>query len=149
MIVEPVLVRARLPVLAGREQGERALAVRGRGRDRGSAVPRSASRRLMRAREISWRNGVAVHLHELGDLVVGEILELAQHEHLALARRKLRVRIADLVLARGEEDVALGVVVGSPGSKPVPPPPTPPPTGTAPSAMSSFGSARLRRSIRS
>jgi hypothetical protein len=111
VLFEPVVVAAGLAVLARSQQGERALAIRRRGRDRRQ---RGAAQRVAQADarpRDQLRHGVAVHLHELGDLVVGQVLELTQHEHLALARGQLGVRVADLVLARREEDVALRVVV--------------------------------------
>ena len=64
-----------------------------------------------RARD-ELRDRVAVHPQEHRDLVVGEPLELAQRERLALARGERCVGRADLLLRRGEQHVAVGLLLG-------------------------------------
>ena len=53
---------------------------------------------------------VAVHAHDLGDLVIGQALDLAQRERLALAHRQALVGGADLLLVGLEQRVVLGAL---------------------------------------
>ena len=54
---------------------------------------------------------VGLQAHDRADLVVGAAVELAEREHLAMARRQARMRGADLVAAALEQRGALGVEV--------------------------------------
>ena len=95
--------RSQRTVLAEREQREGALAIRRGGGDRAErAAPQPVAEADARARE-QLGDRVAVHAHDLRDLVVGQLLQLAQRERLALARRERRVGGADLLLMRLEQ----------------------------------------------
>jgi hypothetical protein len=94
---------------------ERPLAVLGGGRHRGEGGAAESVAQIDSRAGDQLSHRVAVHVHDLGDLVVRELLELAQRQHLALALGQLGVGAADLLLARLEQEVALRVVPRVPG----------------------------------
>ena len=116
---EPRGVVVQRAVLAEREQREGALAIGRGGGDRAErAAPQPVAEADARARE-QLGDRVAVHAHDLGDLVVGQLLQLAQRERLALARGERRVGGADLLLMRLEQHLPLRPVW--PRARPTPP----------------------------
>ena len=87
-----------LPVVARRDQRQRSLAL-GRG-----CGDRGEGRAVHCVAEVDPRPGdqlgdrVAVHLHDLPDLVVGELLQVVQRQHLTLALGQPQARLADFHL---------------------------------------------------
>ena len=127
-------------VLAHREQRQRRARQPARRRRSSRArSPQAVTQVDARARD-QLGDRVAVHAHDLGDLVVRELLELAQGERLALARGQALVGGADLLLVRRQQRLA-----------PAGRDPRRPPTGTAESGISAAaprGAGRSRRSSR-
>ena len=97
-------------VLRERKQRHRGLAVGRRGRDRHErAAAQPVAQVQPRARD-QLGDRVAVHAHDLGDLVVGEPAELAQRERLALADGEQRVGGADVLLVGRAQRTAVGLL---------------------------------------
>ena len=104
-----VLVGRERRVVGQLEQLERALALE---RVQLDARQRAAPQAMAHVRPRppgQLGRGVGRDAHDLGDLLVVEVLDLAQGEDLALAQRQLRVRLADLLLELAGEDGALGL----------------------------------------
>ena len=113
MLVDATVLVAgeRLAVLAREEQRRHALAF---ARRRGDRARRALVELLAQAQscpEQELGHRVALDAHDLGDLVVGELLDLAEQQREALARAQAAVRAAHLVLEGREQGGALGVVV--------------------------------------
>jgi hypothetical protein len=88
VLAEPagvVRVLVELPVLLEGDQRQRPLAVRRARRDRGERGAAQGIAQGDAGSRDELGDRVPVHVHQLGDLVVRELLELPQGEHLALA----------------------------------------------------------------